>query len=74
MSEIGQQIRLLEKERREYQKKVMKEYDDEYYTKLRILRNQCEHNFKFSHLGPIGHVWFYCSICGKSKVEDPDKI
>lgn len=74
MSEIGRQIRLLEKERRQYMSEVMKEYDKEYHAKCKALRDQCEHNFKFSDFGPIGHAWFYCSICGKSKVEDPDKI
>lgn len=74
MSTIADQVRILEKERREYSAKVMEEYDKKYYAKLRELQSQCEHKFRFSDFGPIGHAWFYCSICGKSKVEDPDKI
>ena len=56
MDEIGRQVRKLEKERREYSAKVMEEYDKKYYAKLRELQSQCEHKFRFSHFGPIGHA------------------
>lgn len=72
MHEIANKVRNLEKQRREYQTKIMQEYDDEYYAEMRKLQGQCEHNFKFSHFGPLWHSWSYCTFCRKSKVEDPD--
>lgn len=69
--EIGTKVRELEKERREYQKSVMQEWESKYYyPKLKKLREQCEHNFRFTHLGPLGHAWSHCTVCGKSKVEE----
>ena len=72
MSKIGEQVRQLEKQRRDYMRKVMESYDDEYYAELRKLRDQCEHNFRFTHLGPVGHPWSYCTICGRSQVGELD--
>lgn len=69
-NDIWKAVRQLEKEKREKQRELMEEYDRTYYyPKLKELRDQCEHKFKFSHVGPVGGVWFYCSICGKSKYE-----
>lgn len=69
---VGKEIRELDKARSEYMKKVMDEYDEEHYAKKRALQAQCiNHNFKFSHFGPLWHSWYYCTICGKSLVEDP---
>lgn len=72
MTDIGKEIRELDKARREYMQEVMKEYDKEHYAKKRILQEQCAHNFKFSHFGPLWHSWSYCTICGKSLVKDPE--
>lgn len=72
MSTIADQVRILEKERRDYSAKVMNEYDKVYYAKMRELQSKCDHNFKFSHFGPLWHSWSYCTYCRKSKVEDPD--
>lgn len=70
MNDIGRQVRELERARREYQREVMAEYDKEHYRKLAALRAQCDHQWHFSHLGPINHPWFYCSVCGKSEMRE----
>ena len=62
------------KARREYEKQVMHDYDESYYKDIKTLMKECEqvtgHNFIFSNFGPLGHAWFHCSYCGKSKVTD----
>jgi transposase len=71
-TEINKQRRLLEKERREVTKKLMEEYDKTYYARMKEIREECGklgHNFLFSHFGPVGHPWSYCTYCGASKVE-----
>jgi hypothetical protein len=57
MSEIGQKVRELEKARRDA---------------MKVLRAECGkigHNWRFTNLGPLGHPWFHCTICGASRVE-----
>ena len=38
---------------------------------LQALQNECKettgHNLKFSHVGPVGGLWFYCNSCGASE-------
>lgn len=74
MSDIWERRHKLEKDRRDYMKVVMQEYDKTHYENMRLLREDCEkstgHNYMFSNLGPLGHAWFYCNTCGKSKVEE----
>lgn len=71
MLDIWKERLKLEKEYRERKEELTKELTKEYHTKLRELRNQCNpHKFTFSHLGPFGNPWFYCSICRKSKAGD----
>lgn len=70
--EIANKRNELEKARREFMHTVMKEYDRTYYAELKILKDQCKHEYKFSHLGPLGNPWSYCLYCGISKVEDLD--
>jgi hypothetical protein len=51
----------------------MEPHEEYFRNRHKELRDLCEkegHNFKFTGLGPIGHVWFHCSKCGTSKVED----
>ncbi len=72
MSEIGQKVRALEKARRDAMATLMAEYDKEHYAQLKILRAECGeigHNWRFTNLGPLGHPWFHCTICGASRVE-----
>ncbi|HEY9704492.1 MAG TPA: hypothetical protein V6C58_18735 [Allocoleopsis sp.] len=64
----------LVKARRDYEEKVMHDYDEQYYKDLKALRQECEevtgHKFGFSNFGPLGHAWYHCYYCGKSKVEN----
>lgn len=65
----------LDKARREHMRAVMAEYDKGHNAKMRELREACGnltgHKWRFSHLGPVGHGWYYCTHCGTSKVEAP---
>lgn len=67
--EINKRRNALDKNRREYMDKVMEEYDKEYHKELAYLREICPHKFSFSGFGPLGHTWYYCDYCGKSKVD-----
>lgn len=72
-SEIGRATRLLEKERREKMKELMDEWDRTYYyPKLKELRDQCTHNFRFIDTNPIGYPIFTCSICGRTEIRKED--
>lgn len=75
MSDISKRRRALEKEERDIIEKALEA--NKLY--LRAKRNQiyldCEkegHNFKFTDVGPLGHLWYHCSKCGKSKVESDE--
>lgn len=71
--DIWKERHLLDKEYREKVSQLMLPYEEYFRNKRQELHKACEeqgHNFKFSHVGPIGHIWSYCSKCGKSKVED----
>lgn len=77
MSDIGDKVRALEKARREAMRALMAEYDKTHYAALKILRAECAvtgtgHNWRFTNLGPLGHPWFHCTICGASRVGDDD--
>ncbi len=65
----------LDKARREHMRAVMADYDKEHYAQMKQLREACErltgHAFRFSHCGPLGHPWSYCTHCGASKVDQP---
>lgn len=68
---IGQQVRELDKERREYQRSVTSEWDRTYYfPKLKDLQSRCTHNFKFTDLTWRNKAWFNCTFCGMIKIED----
>lgn len=73
MSEIGTEYSRLEKARREFSRAAMAEYDKGHYAALRVLRAKCEeqtgHNMVFSHLGPLGNPWHYCTHCKATKVD-----
>ena len=76
MTDIHAERWKLDKERQEAMKGLMHDFDHNYYyPKLKKLRELCEqetgHKFRFSHFGPLGHVWNYCSLCRASKVENP---
>ena len=75
MSEIGQKVRALEKARRDAMDALMAEYDKEHYARLKILQADCGkigHNWWLTNIGPLGHPWFHCTICGASRVELED--
>lgn len=63
----------LDIERRNKTRELMEEYDKVHYDKIRALQDECGrdtgHNWMFSNYGPLGHSWFHCTGCGKSKVE-----
>lgn len=78
MSEIWERRHILDKARREYMMKVMKEYDIQHNAALKKLREDCEssthgHNYKFSNFGPLDHPWYYCSYCAKTRVGTADE-
>jgi hypothetical protein len=71
MRDIYKEVKQLQKERRDFINEATKDYDEIYYARMRELQAACpKHNWRFSHHGPLGHAWFYCSVCTKSKVED----
>ena len=62
---------LLDKERREFMRQAMIDFDHEHYAKLRVLQAECGaegHMWRFTNLGPLGHPWFACTKCNKSEV------
>jgi hypothetical protein len=76
MSEIWKKHRELQKERRDLITKLMEPHEEYFRARAKELMELCEkegHNFKFTNLGPLGHAWFHCSKCGKSKVEGFDE-
>jgi hypothetical protein len=75
MSDIWKRSHELDKERRDLISKLMEPYEEYFRVKRKALMDDCEaegHNFKFTDFGPLGHAWFHCSKCGRSKVEDND--
>jgi hypothetical protein len=78
MSEIGERRRKLDKARRIYMEEVMRGYDVGYRIDIKKLQEECGtsesgHNYRFSNFGPLGHPWYFCSICGISKVGGIDE-
>ena len=74
--EISQARFELERARREKLREMMAEYDKDYFAKLKVLHEQCGtlgHNWRFTHLGPLGHPWFSCTVCSKSRVDGFDE-
>ena len=70
--EIWQEIRQLEKLRRDKIKEVMDKWDrDFYYPKMKELQNECSHNWNFVGLNPINYPVFTCTICRKTEIR-PD--
>ena len=54
---------------------LMIEFDKVHYAKMKELREEggkLGHDFRFSHFGPLGNPWSYCTYCGASKVEACD--
>ena len=70
---IWKKRNMLDIERRDKERELMQEYDKVHYGKIRALQDECGrdtgHNWMFSHHGPLGHSWFRCTGCKKSKVE-----
>lgn len=70
---IAQKRRDLEAARREFVRKAVAEYDKKHYAALRELHEACSrfgHNWHFTHVGPVGHAWFSCSICGATEARE----
>lgn len=56
-------------------REVMAEYDRVAQAERRILQAECEalgHQWRFTHLGPLGDPWFICTCCEKTNVERSD--
>jgi hypothetical protein len=73
MRDIWKERRLIDKERRDLINELMKPHEEFFRERLKEVMAVCEeqgHNFKFSNFGPLGHAWYHCSKCGKSKVEN----
>ncbi len=72
LSDIWKRRHEIDKERRALNSKLMEPYQEYFRDKRKALMDDCEkegHNFKFTDIGPLGHIWSHCSKCGKSKVE-----
>lgn len=70
---IWQRRSLLDKERREFMQKAMADFDVGHRQRMRALQQECGnagHNWRFTHLGPLGNPWFACSYCHKSEARD----
>jgi hypothetical protein len=75
MSTIWERRDALQKERRDFQKKAMADFDRGYYRRLKVIQDECGlegHNWNFTHLGPLGHPWFSCGKCHKSEVRSAE--
>lgn len=73
MSEIGNAVRELERERRNKMRELMDQWDREYYyPKLKELRDQCDHNWIFSGTNPVGYPIFDCTICHKCEIRSDE--
>jgi hypothetical protein len=75
MTDIWKRRHMLDKARREFMGTAMKEYDRTHYEQMRLLREECAkttgHTWRFTNVGPIGHIWHHCTLCGTSKVDPP---
>lgn len=63
----------LERERREFMRQAMAEFDRVHYVKLRALQEECGgagHSWRFTHVGPLGNPWFTCTACRKSEARE----
>lgn len=74
-SEIWKRRAELDRQRRDYMRTVMREFDKEQARRLEELRTTCAeltgHAWAFIGHGPVGHVWNHCRYCRTSKVDDP---
>jgi hypothetical protein len=71
--EISSELWRLDRIRREKIAHLMEEFDKEHYAKKKELRQKCGaigHNWRFSHIGPVGNAWLHCSVCGEYRAED----
>ena len=71
MSDIRKRYLELEKEKRDIIEKALEANKICLDAKRNKLYIDCEkegHIFRFTDVGPIGHVWYHCNKCGKSKV------
>jgi hypothetical protein len=75
MTDIWKRRHMLDKARREFMENAMVEYDRTHNEKMRELRAECAetsgHTWRFTNVGPVGHVWSHCGTCGASKVDPP---
>jgi len=72
---IWERRSLLDKERRDFMKKAMADFDVGHYQRMRALQQECGiagHHWRFTHLGPVGHPWFACSYCPSPRRETPN--
>jgi len=64
----------LDMDRSKYRRKVMEEYNKDYYNQVRKLHKECEetigHDWTWTGNGPTGIPWFICSHCGKQETRD----
>lgn len=67
--DIWKEVTALEKERRDKMRELMGQWDQEYYyPKLKELRDQCTHNWRFTDTNPLGYPIFDCTICHKTEI------
>jgi hypothetical protein len=68
----------LDKERQEFMKTAMAEFDKEWRLKRKALQDECAatddgHNWRHTGDGPLGHPSFSCTKCHTTKVEGRDE-
>jgi hypothetical protein len=67
---VWQRRGALDKARREFMRNAMAEFDKTHYAAMRELQDECKesgHNWRFTHLGPLGDPWFSCTLCHASE-------
>ena len=75
MRDIRKETLVLDKERRDLMSELMMPHEEYFRLKRLDIMNACEeqgHKFRFTDFGPLGHAWYHCIKCGKSKVENND--
>lgn len=71
-NDIWKRRKDLERELRAKLHDVADEHRRVHADEVAQLRAACEalgHEWRFSHLGPTGVAWSYCSVCSASKTE-----
>lgn len=75
--EIRKEVYNLFKLEADHKIKVLDKYHSpwqkvHYYPRLKELREQCQHKWRFSDFGPLGDPWYLCTVCKLHKMIKDD--